>query len=291
MLIINKHQRRCPAESTAGTSAAGHEPRSQAQRPWAGQGWESNACRESWRRRGTGNPRHPAWAEVRSLTCGQPVESRRAPAPRRDHALHPLGFGRVVEAEEGGLAQADGAPWGEGEERAQPPHRSGAGETRGRSRGRRCPALRCVPRRGAGSCRQQRLRGRLKSRSPPGSCRRRGAGAGTAGVPAGGHAAGAGGAGGPPGPAWLPAADKTAPVPGCKAPLLGPKQQPSQGKAAERALGTEAAQEGERGCVLPAPRSPAPRSPLPLPAVPGSPGPAAGSGGRWKAPCRRHTPL
>lgn len=119
-LIINKHQRSCPAESTAGPSAAGHQPRAQAQQPWAGQGWESNACRESWRR-GTGNPRHPAWDEVGSLTCWQPVESRRAPAPRRDHALHPLGLGRVVEAEEGGLAQADGAPWGEGEERAQPP--------------------------------------------------------------------------------------------------------------------------------------------------------------------------
>jgi len=48
-----------------------------------------------------------------SLTCWQPVGRRRAPAPRRDHALHPLGLGRVVEAEEGGLAQADGAPWGE----------------------------------------------------------------------------------------------------------------------------------------------------------------------------------
>lgn len=86
---------------------------------------------------------------------------------------------------------------------------------------------------GAGSCCQQRLRGRLKSRSLYSSCRQRISGAGTAGVPAGGH----GGAGGTPGLAWLPAADKTAPVPACKASPRGPKQQPSWGKAAEQPRG------------------------------------------------------
>lgn len=47
-------------------------------------------------------------------------------------------------------------------------------------------ALRCALGKGAGSCCQQRLRGRLKSRSLSGSCRQRISGAGTAGVPAGG---------------------------------------------------------------------------------------------------------
>lgn len=59
------------------------------------------------------HPHRPAGDKEGSPTCWQPVESRGAPSPRRDHALHPLGLRRVVEAEEGSLAQADGAPWGE----------------------------------------------------------------------------------------------------------------------------------------------------------------------------------
>lgn len=46
-------------------------------------------------------------------TCWQSIKSCGAPSSCWDHALHPLGFSGVVEAEEGRLAQADGAPWGE----------------------------------------------------------------------------------------------------------------------------------------------------------------------------------
>ena len=53
---------------------------------------------------------------------------------------------------------------------------------------RHCPALHHVPRRREGSCRQQRLSGRLKSRSLPAAAGSS-AGAGTAGVRAGGRAA------------------------------------------------------------------------------------------------------
>lgn len=109
--------------------------------------------------------------------------------------------------------------------------------------GRALLALRCALGKAVGSCCQQRLRGRLKSRSLHSSCRQRISGTGTAGVPAGGR----GGAGGTPGLAWLPAADKTAPVPACKASLLGPKQQPSWGKADEQRRGGRHLRKGRGG--------------------------------------------
>lgn len=53
--------------------------------------------------RGTTNPPScPNWAPTWARAVGGP----RGPAPRRNHAFHPLGFSRVVEAEEGGLTQA-----------------------------------------------------------------------------------------------------------------------------------------------------------------------------------------
>lgn len=51
--------------------------------------------------------------EKGSPTCWQSIDGCGAPAPCRDHALHPLGFSRMVEAQEGRLAQADGATCGE----------------------------------------------------------------------------------------------------------------------------------------------------------------------------------
>lgn len=160
MLIINKHRRSCCANPTASTTAPGVSPAPERR---TGLG-EHRAGRLV--ARGRECPGVPTWDDGRSPTCWQPVESRRAPVPCRDHALHPLGLGRVVEAQEGGLAQADGAPWGQ--RRGQ-----GSAMPGGRSWCRRLgPAPRRVPGRGAGSCRQQRLRGSLKSRSAPGSTSR-----------------------------------------------------------------------------------------------------------------------
>lgn len=47
----------------------------------------------------------PKWVPTRARTVG----GSRDPAPCRNHALHPLGFSRVVKAEEGGLTQAQHA--------------------------------------------------------------------------------------------------------------------------------------------------------------------------------------
>lgn len=157
MLIINKHRRSCRANPTASTTAPGVSPAPE-RRMGLGEQRAGGLVAQ-----GRECPGVPTWDDGRSPTCWQPVESRRAPVPRRDHALHPLGLGRVVEAQEGGLAQADGAPWGQ--RRGQ-----GSAMPGGRSWCRRPgPAPRRVPGRGAGSCRQQRLRGSLKSRSAPSS--------------------------------------------------------------------------------------------------------------------------
>lgn len=51
----------------------------------------------------------PNWVPTWARTVGGPG----GPAPCRNHALHPLGFSRVVKAEEGGLTQAQHAACGE----------------------------------------------------------------------------------------------------------------------------------------------------------------------------------
>lgn len=171
-------------------------------------------------------PKQPCLEAEGSPTRWQPIDSGGAPAPCRDHALHPLGFSRVVEAQEGRLAQADGATCGE--RGCQLPGgasstgtaawaplgdtlgrgETGAGEGRPGGSARPCRA----PQGGIEPCHQHRLRAGLKSRSlhdwaqhlaqpqlGPGPRRCR-------------ASEGAGRAPAPP-----PAADKTAPVHRCSA--------------------------------------------------------------------------
>ena len=150
ILIINTHG--CHAESRASTSVAGHEPRARGRQPRQERAGRASRAGEAVGadRGAPQRPHRPAEDEGGSPTCWQPVESRWAPAPRRDHALHPLGLGGVVEAEEGGLAQADGAAWGErgqGSAATAVPERGEAGAGAG---SRALPGPKTRPREGSG---------------------------------------------------------------------------------------------------------------------------------------------
>lgn len=95
----------CLALSTSGPMGGGSKPRSRVL-----------SCPDTTSLAGVGKKEDWLWGATKPAACPTCVPTwartkggARGPAPCRNHALHPLGFSRVVKAEEGRLTQAQHA--------------------------------------------------------------------------------------------------------------------------------------------------------------------------------------